>query len=206
MLIIIEGRGPGTVASPDMVAGGESTPEPETTSVVEETTAAAEAVDIPEDYVCTAYDIAQFEQLAGDEANEAYFVTNAYSTYLDVIGDMLYCTFMVGWPADNDEIELTVEVWTEPDIATASDSFGWDRGNWETATGGIVEDYSGLEGEGFIYESEDSGVFMKVELLNDTSIATATMQSSKSLDMSQTRSILLDMIEQAWVINAANPR
>ncbi|MEU5156151.1 hypothetical protein [Glycomyces sp. NPDC021274] len=204
VLILIEQREPAPVGTIETNTQSDSaaTTEP----AAEPTTATAAAVEIPEDYVCTEYDLAQYEQYADGEHNEEYFVADAYSTYLDVIGDMLYCTFMIGWPADGDEVELTIEVWDEVDEAAALDTFAWDRGNWEVGTDGTLEDYSGLEGDGFVYEGSGPETFTKIELMVGTSIASGTMQSAQSLDAEQTRSILLDMIDQAWIVNALNPR
>jgi hypothetical protein len=205
-LVLIERREVqvvGTISSPVQFESAAAT---ETDATAEETTPAVDTVDIPADYDCTQYDLALYEQYAGGEHNEEYFVADAYTMYLDVDSDMLYCTFMIGWPADTDEIELTIEVWDEVDEEAAFDAVIGQRGNWEVGVGGALEDYFGVEGEGFIFESEGPEVFTKIVLRNGTSVAAGEMQSDRSLDLAQTRSILLNMIAQAWLINAENPR
>jgi hypothetical protein len=205
-LVLIEQREPAPVGFIDTTTGAGNTTVTESDPITEESTLGAAAVEIPDDYVCTEYDLTAYEQFAGGEHNEGYFVADAYSTYLDVIADALYCTFMIGWPADPDEIELTIEVWTYPDEAAALEQLSSDRGNWQVGVDGTLEDYSGPEGDGFIYESPGPATFTKLELLNGPFTAAATMRSDRSLDAAETRSILLDMIDQAWTINAAHPR
>ncbi|THV23499.1 hypothetical protein [Glycomyces paridis] len=179
-----------------------------TGAAADATTEAVESealTELPEDYLCTQYEVADYEAFAGGPVNDAYTLSDVYSGYLDMIGERIHCTFRVGWPAEDDSVELVVDAYPAPDAAEAEDSLGWDRGNWETA-GGTVEDYSGPEGRGFVYESADGTGYTMVELISGATVVTARIDRlPEGRTAAEARALLLDLIDQAWDVVAANP-
>ncbi|WP_030159612.1 hypothetical protein [Glycomyces sp. NRRL B-16210] len=170
-----------------------------------EATATATAEALPEDYACFAYDVTGFEAFAGGAVNDGYALEDAYWSYLDLYGTgMIHCEFLVGDPDDG--VEAGVTVWAEPDAAAAAESLAWERGNWESAGDGAVEDYAGPAGEGFLYTAADRDAYLYLCVLDGTTIVSADLsRTPEGRTPEEAAAVLLDLAEQGIGVYAEHP-
>jgi hypothetical protein len=158
---------------------------------------------LPEDFVCADLDLSGFETFADGPVNDEWAASDAYDEYLDMIGSGLFCKYLVGWPADADNVMLRLSAATGSDWDAGLDEEDWATSDLESYGFGTVTAYQGPEGDGAYLEFADDPGYVKVNLQRgDTALSGSIERVPATATTGEAVDLIIELLDGLYDLHA----